>query len=133
MIPRFLRRIYNLGQTQATWYSLAINPGQKGQDLERSWPCVGISLQLFTFMPTVRALVSPSLYKEPGGPPSPSRDRLKLDNYGVCDDKTRCFCTRQLLHQLVGVLPHPTGVLIPVEDPCFGWLPFAAGRNSGSS
>ena len=50
-----------------------------------------------------------------GGPPSPSRDRLKLDNYGVFDDKTRCFCTRQLLHQLVGVLPHPTGVLIPVE------------------
>ena len=50
-----------------------------------------------------------------GDPPSPSRDRLKLDNYGVFDDKTRCFCKRQLLHLLVRVLPHPTGVLIPVE------------------
>ena len=50
-----------------------------------------------------------------GDPPSPSRDRLKLDNYGVFDDKTRCFCKRQLLHLLVRVLPHSVGVLIPTE------------------
>ena len=50
-----------------------------------------------------------------GGPPSASRDRLKLDNYGVFDDKTRCFCKRQLLHLLVRVLPHSVGVLIPTE------------------
>ena len=51
-----------------------------------------------------------------GGPPSASRDRLKLDNYGVFDDKTRCFCKRQLLHLLVRVLPHSVGVLIPTES-----------------
>ena len=50
-----------------------------------------------------------------GGPPSASRDRLKLDNYGVFDDKTRCSCKRQLLHLLVRVLPHSVGVLIPTE------------------
>ena len=50
-----------------------------------------------------------------GGPPSASRDRLKLDNYGVFDDNTRCFCNRQLLHLLVRVLPHSVGVLIPTE------------------
>ena len=50
-----------------------------------------------------------------GGPPSASRDRL---NHGKCDDlddKSRCSCTRQLLHSLVGVLPHSVGVLIPTE------------------
>ena len=50
-----------------------------------------------------------------GGPPSASRDRL---NHGKCDDlddKSRCSCTRQLLHSLVRVLPHSVGVLIPTE------------------
>ena len=50
-----------------------------------------------------------------GVPPSPKRDRLIHVNYGEFDDKSRCFCTRQLLHQLARVLPHSTGVLIPVE------------------
>ena len=56
MIPTSLRRDDILLPGQATWYSLAIIPGQKGQVLDLSLPCVGFSLQVFTFMQTFSAL-----------------------------------------------------------------------------
>ena len=50
-----------------------------------------------------------------GGSPSPSRDRLFYNKYNDFGLKKHCLCTNQLLRQLERVLPHSTGVLIPVE------------------
>ena len=52
------------------------------------------------------------------------------------DDKYHCFMYEATAAVAGGDPPSPKGdphPLLDWEDPLFGWLPFAAGRNSGSS
>ena len=75
---------------------------------------------------------------EPAGedPPSPNRDWLCYDEYDYLDDKYHCFMYEAAAAVAGGDPPSPKGdphPLLDWEDPLFGWLPFAAGRNSGSS